>query len=95
MLSFVVSTIAFLFVMVCLLMRANDLRWKPGYVWKARVIGLTLGGFASMGIIAYEAVTHDWPSPYEVWFRVGIALTLITTPNSIPFWKYLTRGEHQ
>jgi hypothetical protein len=93
MLYFLISTVSLLFVIICLLARANDLRWKPGLVWKMRAVGLTIGGFAAFGVIGSELITQQWPTPYESFFRIGIALTLITTPNGIPFWKYIFQGE--
>lgn len=93
MIGFFISSVALLFIIVCLLARANDLRWKAGNVWRLRAIGLSIGGLAAFGVIGSELITHQWPTTYEMWFRIGIALTLVTTPNGIPFWKYIFKGE--
>lgn len=88
--GFTVSAIALLFIAVTMLARANDLRWRKGLVWNARLLGFILAGVMPFGMIGYEVLTQDWPTPYEVIFRFGLMLVFVTTPYLPPWWKWIS-----
>lgn len=89
-LGFVVSTFALLIIAITMLARANDLRWKTGMKWNARLVGFILAGCAPIGIIGKELALKDWPDPYVVLFRIGLMLVFLTTPYLPPWWKWIS-----
>lgn len=90
---YILSSIALLFVMVTMVARANDLRRRRNTHWQLRLIGFMLAGVMPIGIMSVEFVTATWPSPYETFFRIGLCFVFLTTPNQLPWWQWITRGE--
>jgi hypothetical protein len=88
--SFFISTFALFIISITMLARANDLRWRPGMKWNARLLGFILAGCAPIGIVGYEWAKADWPSLYEAVFRVGLMLVFVTTPYLPPWWKWIS-----
>lgn len=91
---FVISTICLLLITVTMLCRANDLRFKRGVAWNARLLGFMLAGTAPLGIIGEEVFTRQWPDVYTVAFRVGLLLVFLTSPHLPPWWRWVGKGEH-
>lgn len=87
---FFISLLCLLVISATMLARANDLRWRKGLHWNARLIGFVLAGFAPVGIILFEFFAEAWPSIYEVLFRLGLALVFVTTPYLPPWWKWIS-----
>lgn len=90
---FAVSTVALTIIFITMLCRANDLRWRKEIKWQARLLGFIICGTMPIGIIAMEWTTKEWPSPYEVVFRVGLALVFVTTPYLPPWWRWISGVE--
>lgn len=87
---FAVSAVALLVIAATMLCRANDLRWRSGLKWQARLIGFVICGAMPIGIIGTEWHYETWPSPYEAMFRIGLMLVFITTPYLPPWWKWIS-----
>lgn len=90
---FVVSAIAMIVIVITMLCRANDLRLRKGVKWYARLLGFILCGTTPIGVIGMEWVTGTWPSPYEVIFRIGLAMVFVTTPYLPPWWRWISGKE--
>lgn len=88
--GFTIGAISLLIVAATMLARANDLRWRKGIVWNARLVGFILAGVSPFGIVGYELLTREWPTPYEVLFRFGLMLVFVTTPYLPPWWKWIS-----
>lgn len=88
--SYLVSSLSLLVIAATMLARANDLRWRKGLHWNARLVGFVLAGFAPVGIILHEGLTQHWPNVYEVFFRLGLTLVFLTTPYLPPWWKWIS-----
>lgn len=88
--GFGVSALSLLIVAATMLARANDLRWRKGFVWNGRLVGFILAGVSPFGIVGFEFFTKSWPSPYEILFRVGLMLVFVTTPYLPPWWKWIS-----
>lgn len=86
----IISTISLSIVSITMLARANDLRWKTGLTWNARLLGFIFTGFAPFGIIAKELLSSNWPGIYDCFFRIGLALVFMTTPYLPPWWKWIS-----
>lgn len=89
MFSFIISVLALLIILIAMVARANDLRWKEGLIWQVRLIGFVLTGCTTIGIIGSEFISGRSPTIYDLLFRVGVAFVLLTTPGLPPFWKNL------
>lgn len=87
------SALPLILISITMLVRANDLGWRPGALWMFRRLGFIMAGFAPFAIIY-----ADWEakgantSLYESLFRVGIALVFLTTPYLPPWWKWAFGG---
>lgn len=90
---FGISTAALLLISVTMLCRANDLRFRRGIAWNARLVGFMLSGCAPVGIVLTEFAARDWPGVYSVAFRVGLALVFLTSPHLPPWWRWVGKGE--
>ena len=93
MIYFLISSAALAVIGITMLCRANDLRWRAGMKWQARLTGFILAGTMPIGIIIVEWVTEAWPSPYETVCRIGLALVFLTTPHLPPWWKWISGRE--
>ena len=87
---FIISSICLAIISLTMLARANDLRWRKGLHWNARLTGFVLSGFAPAGVIPYEWITGSFPSFYETVFRFGLMLVFVTTPYLPPWWKWIS-----
>lgn len=85
-----ISTIALTIVALTMLVRANDLRWKKGLVWNARLVGFICAGFAPIGVVIWGWYYKDYPTFYEAAFHLGVSLVFLTTPSLPPWWKLIT-----
>jgi hypothetical protein len=88
--AFLISTLSLFIVSITMLARANDLRWRPGIKWQVRLMGFILSGCAPIGIIGMELYTEQWPTLYEVVFRVGLMCVFVTTPYLPPWWRWIS-----
>ena len=86
----IVSSVCLALISITMLARANDLRWKEGLAWNARLIGFVFTGFSPFGIIARELITGNWPDLYDCFFRCGLALVFLTTPYLPPWWEWIS-----
>lgn len=86
---FAISTFALLVIAVTMLARANDLRWRKGLHWNARLAGFALAGATPFGMIGHEWITREFPTVYECVFRVGLMLVFFTTPHLPPWWRFI------
>lgn len=94
MIWFAVSTLSLLIVSITMLCRANDLRWRKGFQWQVRLVGFMLAGAMPAGVIGTEWYYHDWPSPYEAFFRIGLMFVFVTTPQLPPWWNWISGRDH-
>ena len=92
--GFVASAVSLGIISITMLARANDLRWRKGLIWNARLLGFILAGVAPFGVIGWEVAMQEWPSLYEVVMRIGLMLVFITTPYLPPWWKWITDGSN-
>ena len=90
MTSFFLSAVALFVISITMLARANDLRWRPGIKWQVRLVGFILSGCTPFGLIGLEWTNQDWPTPYEVIFRVGLMCVFLTTPYLPPWWRWIS-----
>jgi hypothetical protein len=90
---FVISTLSLCVIVVTMLCRANDLRWRRGLKWQVRLVGFVLCGSAPIGVIGVEWLTRTWPTPYEAIFRLGLAFVFVTTPYLPPWWRWISGKE--
>lgn len=91
---FTISTFAMLVIAATMVCRANDLRWRKGLKWQVRLIGFILCGALPVGIVGDQWVFHNWPSPYEAMFHLGLMFVFLTTPYLPPWWKWISGKEH-
>lgn len=99
--TWAISAAALLIVGITALARANDIAQdQVSARWQFRRAGLILVGAACIGIVLAPwigggSVTQpDWPAWREVMFRVGVALTWLTTPM-MPPWHHYISGEYR
>jgi len=92
---FVVSAISLFVISITMLARANDLRWRPGFKWNARLLGFVLTGCTPIGMIGMEYAHESWPTPYEAIFRFGLMLVFVTTPYLPPWWRWISGKDEQ
>lgn len=85
-----ISAASLVVIAITMLARANDLRWRAGVHWNARLVSFILSGLACFGIIGHEWIAKDFPSFYTVLFRVGLAGVFMTTPYLPPWWKWIS-----
>lgn len=85
-----ISSASLLLVSVTMLVRANDLGWRPGLVWHIRRIGFAFTGFGPWGVI-YMDISQGGSglTVFEIVFRLGLALVFVTTPYLPPWWKWM------
>lgn len=87
---FIISAFSLLVIAITMLCRANDLRWRSGIKWQARLVGFILCGALPVGIIGDELYSGAWPSPYESFFRLGLMFVFLTTPYLPPWWRWIS-----
>lgn len=90
MLCYAVSTFSLLVIIITMVCRASDLRWRKELKWQVRFVGFILCGALPVGIIGDEWYTKNWPSPYEAFFRLGLMFVFLTTPYLPPWWKWIS-----
>lgn len=93
MIWFIVSTFSLIIISITMFYRANDLRWRPEPKWQVRLVGFMLAGVMPVGVVGTEWYFSEWPSPYEAFFRAGLMLVFITTPQLPPWWKWISGQE--
>lgn len=93
MILYVVSSFCLVSISIIMLCRANDLRWRPGWNWQVRLGGFVMCGAMPLGIVAMEWTTRTYPTPYEVFFRVGLLAVFATTPHLPPLWRWISGQE--
>lgn len=70
--------------------RLNDIKAR-GKKWHVRRLGMLLVGLAATGMMAMPLFPErDFPSWMEVGMRWGLACAWLTTPNMVPWWKYIS-----
>lgn len=68
-------------------MSANNLGWH----WQARKVGLALSGSGAAVIMVAPFTSTPLFPGWEVLIVLwGVALSWFTTPNMVPWWKYIT-----
>jgi hypothetical protein len=83
-----------LIILVTAVARLNDIkRDQRSPMWWARRVGL---GATSVGMLMFLASffaepTRYWNETMKLAVLWGFALTWITTPNMVPWYKYITR----
>jgi len=86
---YLVNLVCLILIAATMLARGNDLRWKKGLHWNARLIGFIMAGFAPFGM----AIFDRHPSISLTLFMVGVTLVFLTTPYMPPWWKWITKGD--
>lgn len=94
MIGAIISSLALLVISIVMLVRANDLGWRPGAFWMVRRLGFILAGFAPWAMIYIDLRSGGVAlTIFEIIFRVGVAAVFLTTPYLPPLWHYLF-GNH-
>lgn len=95
-LTYVFSSVACVVIGISVLARASDISIdKISPLWQFRRFSLTMIGMASL-VLIFQPLTNtsDWPSWNEVVMRVGVAIMIITSPNQVPWWRYVSGEFH-
>lgn len=62
-----------------------------GWHWQARKVGLALAGSGAAAVMVAPFTTHQLFPGWEVLIMMwGFALAWLTTPNMVPWWRYIT-----
>lgn len=86
-----VSSFALILISATMLVRANDLGWRPGVFWMVRRLGFVLSGIAPWALIYIDCKSGGVTlNVYHVLFRVGVCGVFVTTPYLPPWWKWFT-----
>lgn len=86
------AILALLFIMIVMVARANDLRWKRTWYYQLRLVS-----FAVVMAMAVPVIVARWGTPVapsEVFFLLGLCGVFFTTQQQVPFWRWLTKGEN-
>lgn len=94
LMQWVLSIVALLIIMITMFLRAADLKDK-GFRWDVRRVGLVLAGVMPVGMIFLRAGGHRPLGWFETMFWVGLALVFLTTPQGIPWHKWVWKGVAQ
>ena len=90
MLFFLISSFSLLVISITMLARANDLRWRKGAKWTARLFGFILSGTSPVGIVGGWFASGQIPIFYFMLFVIGQMLVFVTTPYLPPWWKWIS-----
>lgn len=82
----ILSFVSLLLIAMTMLCRANDLRWRRGAKWQARLIGFMIAGTAPVGMFLV-----GWP--FDAIFHFGLLLVFVTTPHLPPWWRWISGKE--
>lgn len=64
---------------------------RIGWHWQARKVGLVLSGSGAAAVISAPFTEYQLFPSWEVLVMMwGFALAWLTTPNMVPWWKYIT-----
>lgn len=91
--AIVICLIALAFISITMFARANDLKWDHCWHTHVRRVGLILTGCAPVGIAV--ALFKSPPTIYHCCFLLGLSLVFLTTPNQLPWWRFVSRGCHE
>jgi hypothetical protein len=97
MILYTISLVCLSLISITMLFRANDLVRKGDsplrpFAFRMRIIGFALVAAMPIGIVG--ARLSDVPSlPYETFFLVGLLCVFVTTPNHLPWWRWISKGE--
>lgn len=96
LLTTVLSTIPLLGIAAPALARVNDIgQGKNSKRWQARRVGLTMVWVGALALCVAPIMGLDGPSPWrDVIFNWGIMLTWLTIPNMPPWWRWISRKDH-
>lgn len=96
LLTTILSTIPLLGIAATALARVNDIgQGKNSKRWQARRVGLTMAGIGALALCATPIMGLDGPPPWkDVIFEWGIMLTWLTTPHMPPWWRWISRKDH-
>lgn len=86
------AILALLFIMIVMVARANDLRWKRTWYYQLRLVS-----FAVVMAMAVPVIVVRWGTPVappEVFFLLGLCGVFFTTQQQVPFWRWLAKGEN-
>lgn len=93
LLQLLITTVALLLIALTMFLRAHELKDK-GLIWNVRRVGLVLSAVSALGVTAYLWIGRD-PSVMWTTFSIGIFMVLFTTPNGIPWHKWVWKGIHE
>lgn len=85
----IISSVSLFVVFITMLCRANDLRWRKGVKWQARLIGFVVCGTMPIGV----AFASGPPTFWEAMFHFGLMLVFVTTPHLPPWWRWISGQE--
>lgn len=94
MLQLIITLLALAVIAITMLVRANDLRWRKEWKWRARLVGFIVSGFSPVGVglCLIRGVDPGW---YLALFVLGLAMVFVTTPYLPPWWVWIWKGEPQ
>lgn len=94
MLQLIITLLALAVIALTMLVRANDLRWRKEWKWRARLVSFVISGFSPVGVglCLIRGIDPGW---YLTLFVFGLAGVFVTTPYLPPWWTWIWRGEPQ
>jgi ABC-type multidrug transport system permease subunit len=97
MILVIISLVCVVLISATMLVRANDLirnrytNLRP-FAYRMRIIGFALVATMPFGVIGHRFQGH--PSlGFETFFLLGLLFVFVTTPNHLPWWRWMTKGE--
>lgn len=94
MFQLLITLLALAVIAVTMLVRANDLRWRKEWKWRARLLGFVISGFTPVGV-GLCLIRNADPGWYLTLFILGLAMVFVTTPYLPPWWTWIWKGEQR
>lgn len=97
MILVIISLVCFALISITMVVRANELvkkgdhRLRP-WAFRIRIIGCALVATTPIGIVGQRLVGHA-SIGFETFFLVGLLCVFVTTPNKLPWWRWVGVGE--
>lgn len=97
MILYTISLVCFALISITMLVRANELIRKGdvrlrAFAFRMRIIGFALVATMPIGIVGQRF--QGLPSVgYETFFLAGLLFVFVTTPNHLPWWRFISKGE--
>jgi uncharacterized membrane protein len=79
-------------ILLTAIARVNDMSAEArSWKWHLRKLGFILSGTAAVAYLTIPfTVAAHWPAWSSVMLAWGVATAWLTTPNMIPWWRYIS-----